>query len=87
MSKIIHSPKLDTIRMVENAIKKAKTYPSTNQLSRTLERQVQYTTLKTILKYLEESNKIMFDKDGSIIWIFAGNAKSKKLLSSATRYR
>ena len=87
MSKTIHSPTLDTVRMIENAIKKAKTYPSINQLSRSLERQVQYPTLKETLKYLEESNKIMYDKDGSIIWIFADNPKLKKLLAETTRFR
>ncbi len=87
MSKTIHSPTLDTVRMIENAIKKAKTYPSINQLSRSLERQVQYPTLKETLKYLEESNKIMYDKDGSIIWVFADNPKLKKLLAETTRFR
>ena len=87
MSKTIHSPTLDTVRMIENAIKKAKTYPSINKLSRSLERQVQYPTLKETLKYFEESNKIMYDKDGSIIWIFADNPKLKKLLAETTRFR
>ncbi len=88
MSKTIaHSPTLDTVRMIENAIKKAGTYPSINRLSRMLERQVQVPTIKETLKYLEESNKIMFDKDGSIIWIFADNPKLKKLLAESTRLR
>ena len=87
MSKATHSPTLDTIKMIENAIKNARTYPSINQLSRSLERQVQHQTIKETLNYLEESNKIIFDKDGSIVWIFADNLKLKKLLASATRFR
>ncbi|MGH7908415.1 MAG: hypothetical protein ACRD3Z_02590 [Nitrososphaerales archaeon] len=86
MSKAIHSPTLDTIKMVESAIKEAKTYPSKNQLWRSLEKQVQYPTFKTVLDYLEASNKIMYDKDGSIIWIFADTPKLKKLLVG-TRFR
>lgn len=86
MSKTTHSPRLDTIRMIEGAIKKAKTYPSKNQLWRSLEKQVQYPTFKSVLDYLEESNKIMYDKDGAIIWIFADTPKLKKLLAG-TKFR
>jgi hypothetical protein len=78
-------PRLDTILMVEKAIKEAKKYPSKNQLFRNLKKQVQYQTLNTILDYLESSNKITYDKDGAIIWIFADNPKLKKLLAEATR--
>lgn len=87
MSKTIHSPRLDTIKMVENAIKKAKKYPSKNKLWRSLEKQVQYPTFKEILNYLEESNKITYDKDGAIIWIFADNPKLRKLLTESAKLR
>jgi hypothetical protein len=87
MSKTTHMPRLDTILMIERAIKEAKTYPSKHALWRGLEKQTQYQTFSTALNYLEESNKIMFDEDGSIIWIFADNPKLKKLLASATRFR
>ncbi len=87
MSKMVHSPTLDTVKMIECALKKAKTYPSINQLSRSLERQVQVPTIKEALKYLEGSNKIMYDRYGSIIWIFADNPKLKKLLANSTRFR
>jgi hypothetical protein len=87
MSKTIHSPTLDTIRMVENAIKEAKKCPSKNQLWRSLKKQVQYPTFKAVLDYLEESNKITYDKDGAIVWIFADKPKLKKLLAEGTRLR
>ncbi len=86
MSKLNHSPRLDTILMVENAIKKMKMYTSKNQLWRNLPRQVQYQTFNEILKYLESSNKITYDKDGAIIWIFADNPKLKKLLVEAKKF-
>ena len=85
MSKTNHMPRLDTVLMVENAIKQAKTYPSKNQLWRSLEKQMQYQTFSTILDYLEGSNKITYDKDGAIIWIFADNPKLKKLLKPLRR--
>jgi hypothetical protein len=82
-----HMPRLDTIRMVEESIRESGTYSSKNLLWRRLPKQVQYPTFTTILDYLEESNKIMYDKDGSIIWIFADNPKLKKLLARSTPLR
>jgi hypothetical protein len=83
----IHSPRLNTIKMIENSIRKVQRYSSINQLWRSLPRQVQYPTLKTILKYLEDSNKIMYDKDRSIVWIFADSRQAKKSLERSTKLR
>lgn len=82
-----HDPRLTTIQMVENCIKESMTYPSKNDLWRSLPKQVQYPTLNRILDYLEQSNKIMYDKDDTIVWIFADNPKTKKLLAESTRLR
>ncbi len=79
----IANPTLDTIKMVEQMLSKTSEYTSKNRLWRALPRQVQYPTFKAILDYLEESNKIMYDKDGTIIWIFADNPKLKKLLRTS----
>ena len=78
-------PRLSTIQMIENAIKKAGSYPSKNKLRLSLPKQIQYSYFNQALKYLEQSNKIMYDRDGSIIWIFADKTKLKKLLSDSTR--
>lgn len=77
------NPTLDTIKMVEQTLSKILQYSSKNSLWRALPRQVQYPTFKAVLDYLEESNKIMYDKDGSIVWIFADNTKLKKLLKTS----
>ena len=77
------NPTLDTIKMVEQALSKESQYTSKNRLWRMLPRQVQYPTFKAVLDYLEESNKIMYDKDGTIIWTFVENPKLKKLLKSS----
>lgn len=87
MSAITHMPRLDTIEMVEKVMRKEKTFSSKNQLWRKLPKQVQYPTFKKILGYLESSNKIMYDKDGAIVWIFADNLKLKKLQRESTRLR
>ncbi|MDP3780409.1 MAG: hypothetical protein Q8Q69_04380 [Nitrosopumilaceae archaeon] len=81
--KINTNPTLDTIKMVEQTLSKMSEYPTKNKLWRALPRQVQYPTFKTVLNYLEESNKIIYDKDGTIIWIFVDNPKLKRLVKTS----
>ena len=81
--KINTNPTLDTIKMVEQTLSKMSEYPTKNKLWRALPRQVQYPTFKAVLNYLEESNKIMYDKDGTIIWIFVDNPKLKRLVKTS----
>jgi exosome complex RNA-binding protein Rrp4 len=63
------SPTLKTILMVEDTI---KNYPNSvvtvAELKRALPKQVNHTTLMTILEYLEKSNKIAVGLRG-ITWI------------------
>lgn len=80
-------PRVDTIEMVEETISDKKEFSSKNRLWRTLPKQVQYSTLLTILNNLVKSNKIMYDKKGAIIWIFADNLKLKKLHRESTVLR
>lgn len=84
---ISHMPRLDTIEMVEDLVSDKKEFSSKNRLWRALPKQVQYKTLITILNYLEKSNKIMYDKKGAILWIFADNSKLKKLQKESTVLR
>lgn len=74
-----HMPRLDTIEMVEKIIARQKEFSSKNRLWRALPKQIQYKTFTTILNYLEKSNKIMYDKKGVILWIFADKPRLKKL--------
>jgi len=66
---IIHYPRLDTVIMVEEALKKTEEYPSKRQLWLSLEKKVMYQTFNLIISYLEDSGKIV-QKDGKIIWIW-----------------
>jgi hypothetical protein len=66
---ILHYPRLDTILMVEEAIRDAKEYPSKRQLKLALPKEIMYQTFNLILRYLEDSGKIAI-KDGKIIWIW-----------------
>ena len=81
--KINTNPTLDTIKMVEQTLSKMSESPTKTKLWRALPRQVQYPTFKAVLDYLEESNKIMYDKDGSILWIFVDNPKLKRLVKTS----
>ena len=67
---VLHYPRLDTVIMVEEAIKKAKSYQTKAELLRSLPKKVMYQTFLLILDYLAESNKIQVGKDGRIVWIW-----------------
>lgn len=75
----IPNPTLGTIRMVEETLSEMDVYPRKNKLWRALPRQVQYPIFKEILKYLEESKKIMYDKDDAIIWTFVNTPELEQL--------
>ena len=66
---VLHYPRLDTVMMVEKAIKDYSTvYPTKNQLWRSLPKQVQYQTLCYIVDYLVDIGKIHVCDDGKIVW-------------------
>jgi hypothetical protein len=66
---IIHYPRLDTVLMVEDALRKAEESPSKRQLWLSLEKKVMYQTFNLIISYLEDSGKIVQNK-GKIIWVW-----------------
>jgi hypothetical protein len=76
-----HWPTLNTVIMVEDAIKDSdESIISIAELKRNLPRQVNHNTLMIILKYLEESNKIAATLRG-ITWIHNPNPNLKKAIS------
>jgi hypothetical protein len=85
MTKIIHYPQLDTIIMVEEAIQKMD-YPGKTELWKALPKKVMYQTFCLIIDYLEQSGKIILDKDGRIIWTW-NPEMIKKIISSGARIR
>ena len=80
-------PRLDTVLMVEDTIKKLNYYPTKNQLWRALPKSVMWQTFNVILEYLQKSNKMLIDKNGEIVWIFADNPKIKELLVKSVPYK
>ncbi len=67
---ILHYPRLDTVLMVEDTIKKLKYYPTKTELWKALPKKVMYQTFNIIIDYLVSLNKIIIDKDGQIVWIW-----------------
>ncbi len=70
-TKKAHSPNLDTIQMIEQTIESNHDFRTVTELYNALPRGVQHATFKKVLVYLEESNKISYDKNGAVFWIFA----------------
>ena len=76
-----HWPTLNTVIMVEQTLKKIDgSIIKISELKRKLPRQVNHNTLILILKYLEESNKILVTLSG-ITWIHNTNSNLRKALN------
>ncbi len=82
---IIHYPRLDTVMMIEDAIRSAKEYPTKAELLRHLPKKVMYQTFNLVLEYLQRSNKIIVTKDGRIVWVFADSEKLRRLLAESKK--
>lgn len=76
-----HSPTLNTILEIENIIKKKGYFNSKTELYRRIKNKTQYRTFNTVLQYLKASNKVEFNKDGSLVWIFL-DKKNKKMIKA-----
>ena len=82
MQEVLHYPRLDTVLMVEGALKKADLAISKNELMRRLPKQVMRQTLNVILNYLDEKGLIMIGEKG-VLWIHNENPKMKNLLKKS----
>jgi len=81
-TKLEHSPTLNTVIMVENALKNMNgSVIKIAELKRRLPRQVNHNTLKVILEYLEKSNKIAVSLKG-ITWIHNTNLNLRRAISA-----
>lgn len=79
---IKHYPTLNTVLMVEKILKEMNESVITiAQLKKRLPKQVNHNTLKTILEYLEESNKIAVSLKG-ITWIHNTNPNLRRAIST-----
>lgn len=74
-------PTLNTVLMVENTLQNMdESVISIPELKKKLPKQINHNVLKTILFYLEQSNKIAVSLKG-ITWIHNNNLNLKKAIS------
>jgi hypothetical protein len=76
-----HSPTLNTITMVEGALKSAKELITIAELKRRLPRKVMHGTLIQILEYLQESGKILMFPKG-VVWAYMPPEEMERLKKS-----
>ena len=79
--KLEHSPTLNTVLMVEETLKKMEgSIITIAELKKKIPKQVNHNTLKIILEYLDESNKIAVSIKG-ITWIHNTNENLRKAIA------
>jgi len=81
---ITRSPRLETIVMVENFIKKNSGKFKKTELFHRLPKKVMWGTFNIILKYLWDTNKIGIDNKGYIMYIWSPEAG--ELFKNRKRY-
>jgi hypothetical protein len=79
-----YNPTLKNILRVEQVLSENKEFESKAQLAKKLDITMRPPVLNVILRYLEESGKILLDNDGSIVWIYA-SPKARKSWGRAIR--
>lgn len=70
LMQILHYPRLDTVLMVENFVKKNSGEFKKRSLWEKLPKKTMYQTYCVIFDYLLDSGKIATDKEGHIAWIW-----------------
>lgn len=75
----VRSPTLDTVLMIESTIEKYSGEFNRTEIWKRLPRKVMWQTFLIVLDYLENINKIAFDRNGTIAYIW--NPKLLKMLS------
>ncbi len=80
--KLAHSPNLNTILMVEDALKDGELITLAD-LKRKLPKKVMHQTLLQILDYLQVSGKIVIGTKG-VLWVFTERKELNDLISRGT---
>jgi len=86
MQKLKNAPTLNTILMVEEALKNMPdSVMKIAELKRALPKQVNHNTLMNVLEYVEESGKIYVGIKG-IAWVYNPSPKMKKAITEGIRH-
>ena len=84
---ILRYPRLDTVLMVEEFIKKHDGEYKRKELWKKLPKKMMYQTFQVILAYLFESHKISIDTEGKIGWIYYPESAKKWENKSRLRWK
>jgi phage pi2 protein 07 len=84
---ILHYPRLDTVLMVENAVKKYDGEFKKRSLWEHLPRKMMYQTYCIVIDYLLYSRKISIDSEGKIGWIYYPEKVNKHLKDKSLFWR
>ncbi len=79
METVLHYPSLKTVLMVEKVLKDSNELINREELKARLPTKIMHQTLNLILKYLEESGKIIDGRKG-ILWIYNPSKKLDKAI-------
>lgn len=82
---ILHYPNLKTVLMVETSLKEANRLITREQLKKKLPVKIMHQTLNVILKYLEDSGKIIDGRKG-ILWIYNPSPKLANAINEGINY-
>jgi hypothetical protein len=80
----LHYPNLKTVLMVEEVLRNEQLPIKREALKKKLAKQVQHQTLNVILKYLEDSGKII-DGHKGIIWVYNPSPELKRAIDKGVR--
>jgi len=83
ITRIIHSPTLSTVLMVEDTLRKQDNPISIESLKRALPRKVMDQSLRIILAYLENKGSILIGPKG-ISWIANDNPNFLRMIEKAS---
>ena len=81
MKQLAYNPTLETVLMIERTIKKYSGDFTLTQIWKKLPRKVMYQVYKIAVDYLLDSNKIVIEKDGKVVWIWNPDLINKVLKS------
>ena len=81
VNNVARSPTLQTVLMVEKFIKDNSGEYKKTELFKNLPRKVMWQTFQVVMEYLENTMRIVYDKEGHIVYIwnpeFAAKYKDK----------
>lgn len=70
-NEIARSPTLQTVLMVEKFIEQTSGEYKKTELFKNLPKKVMWQTFQVIMEYLESINKIAYDKEGYVVYIWS----------------